>query len=170
MRNLEGFPRFLASHEIHDDLQGLSLSFKNRRKTLMFSMIFSNKGTGGMESGFSRLYLLGCKKARKFNQTKLQTSWSLLCQVLSFRNRLRPGLWSTMANEENFCGFWVHILFAVCGNAVALLNTFLHQGRKNIKLSEGESSARTPLGPDFSFGVCPSSSSTSYDSEPVKKH
>ena len=62
------------------------------------------------------------EKGQKFNQTRLQTSWSLLCQVLSFRNRLRPGLWSTMANEEYICGFWVHIHFAVCGNAVALLN------------------------------------------------
>ena len=109
-----------------------------------------------------------------------------------------------MANEEYICGFWVHIHFAVYGNAVALLSqtlfahfegelefknlkegvlkckkcydsnivdVFLQQGRKNIKLSEDESSALTPLGPDFNFGVCPSSSSsTSYDSEPVKEH
>ena len=111
-----------------------------------------------------------------------------------------------MANEEYMCGFWVHIHFAICGNAVSpaeptlfahfanegelefknlkegvlkckkcndsnIVDTFLQQGRKNIKLSEDESSALTPLGPDFSFGVCPSSSSsTSYDSEPVKEH
>ena len=89
-----------------------------------------------------------------------------------------------MANEEYICGFWVHIHFAVCGNAVALLSQHFSrtsqmevswnskkQGRKSIKLSEDESSALTPFGPDFSFGVCPSSSSsTSYDSEPVKEH
>ena len=109
------------------------------------------------------------QKSQKHNQTRLHTSWSLLCQVLLFRNRLRPGLWSTMATEEYICGFWVHIHFAVCGNAVALLNqhlsrasqmkgeldfknlkegvlkctkfydlnivdTFLQQGRKNIKV------------------------------------
>ena len=71
---------------------------------------------------FSRLYLLGLKKRQQFNQTKLQTSWSRLCQALSCRNCLRPRLWSTMANEGYICGFWVHIHFAVCGNAVALLS------------------------------------------------
>ena len=50
-----------------------------------------------------------------------------------------------------------------------IVDTFLQQGRKNIKLSEDESSALTPLGPDFNFGVCPSSSSsTSCDSKPDK--
>ena len=43
--------------------------------------------------------------------------------------------------------------------------------RQSIKLSEDESSELTPLGPDFISGICPSSSSsTSYDSEKVKKH
>ena len=52
-----------------------------------------------------------------------------------------------------------------------IVDTFLQQGRKNIKLSEDESSALTRLGPDFNLGVCASSSSsTSYDSEPVKEH
>ena len=61
-------------------------------------------------------------KKPKFKQTKLQTSWSRLCQAPSCRNRLRRGLWSTMANEGYICGFWVRIHFAVCGNAVALLS------------------------------------------------
>ena len=52
-----------------------------------------------------------------------------------------------------------------------IVDTFLEQGRKNMKLSEDESSALTRLGPDFNFGVCASSSSsTSCDSEPVKEH
>ena len=48
-------------------------------------------------------------KNQRFNQTKLQTSWSRLCRALSCRNRLRLGLWSSMANEGYICGFWVHI-------------------------------------------------------------
>ena len=52
-----------------------------------------------------------------------------------------------------------------------IVDTFLQQGRKIINLSEDESSALTPLGPDFNFGVCPSSfSSTSCDSQPDKEH
>ena len=52
-----------------------------------------------------------------------------------------------------------------------IVDTFLQQGCKHIKLSEDESSALTLLGPDFSSGVCPSSSSsTSCDSEPGKDH
>ena len=39
------------------------------------------------------------EKKQNFNLTKLQMSWSRLWQVLLCRNRLRPGLWSTMANE-----------------------------------------------------------------------
>ena len=33
-----------------------------------------------------------------------------------------PLLWSTMATEEYICGFCIHIHFAVCGNAVDMLN------------------------------------------------
>ena len=65
------------------------------------------------------------QKKQRFHQTKLQTSWSRLCRALSWRNRLRPGLWSTMANEGYICEFWVHIHFAVCGNAGALLSQHL---------------------------------------------
>ena len=52
-----------------------------------------------------------------------------------------------------------------------IAGTFLQQGRKNNKLSENESSSLATLGPDFNFGVCPSSSSsTSCVSEQDKEH
>ena len=51
-----------------------------------------------------------------------------------------------------------------------IAGTFLQQGCKNNKLLEDESSSLPPWGPDFNFGVCPSSSSsTSCDSEPDKE-
>ena len=60
------------------------------------------------------------KKAKNSTRQSYKRLGPCCVRSLSFRNRLRPGLWSTMANEEYICGVWVHIHFAVCGKCGSL--------------------------------------------------
>ena len=95
-----------------------------------------------------------------------------LCSLWKCGSPAEPTLFEHLANEREleFKKLKGEVKCKKCYDS-NIGDTFLQQGSKNIKLSENESSALTQLGPDFSFGVCPSSSSsTSYDSEPVKEH